>query len=167
MKNKFVKKSLSPIINENSNILILGSLPSDKSIEAEKYYDNPTNHFWFIIYAIFSNAENIPKTYDDKIKFLHENHIALWDVFHHATRENSADENITDENFNDIKNLLAKYNNIKKILLNGKTAQKGFEKYVIENNINCKYEYVPSSSGANAINRSDKIECWKKAINEP
>ena len=167
MENKFVKKSLPAIVNENSNILILGSLPSDTSIQAKEYYHNPTNQFWKIIYSIFSKYnEDVPKAYANKIKFLHENNIALWDVYSHATRENSADTNITDGKFNNIKTLLANYPNIKKILLNGKTAQKGFEKYIVENNIDCEYEYVPSSSSAHAINHLEKIECWKKALNK-
>lgn len=164
MENKFNKKSLNPIINKNSSILILGSLPSDKSIEMKQYYGNPTNQFWFIMYSIFSNIESIPKSYEDKVEFLHKNNIALWDVFSHATRENSADANITNTEFNNVKQLLKEYPNIKKILLNGKAAESGFEKYAKENNIKCEYEYVPSSSGANAIKRSEKVECWKKAI---
>ena len=165
MENKIVKESLPPIINENSNILILGSLPSDNSIESKKYYNNPTNQFWKILYSIFDKKEDVSISYDKKILFLHEHHIALWDVYSHATRENSADENIKDSVFNNIEKLLIENPTIKKILLNGDTAKVGFEKYIKEKNINCKYEYVPSSSSANAkYLLSKKVECWKKAI---
>ena len=43
MKNASIKKSFKPIINKNSQILILGSLPSDKSIALSEYYGNKTN----------------------------------------------------------------------------------------------------------------------------
>ena len=53
MENKILKKSFEPIINDKSKILILGSLPSDKSIIANEYYGNKTNQFWDIISLIF------------------------------------------------------------------------------------------------------------------
>jgi len=164
MENKFIKQSLPAIANKHSKILILGSLPGDKSIKEKEYYYNPSNQFWKIIYSIFGKKEDVPQLYEEKIKFLYEHDIALWDVYSHAERKNSADENITAEEFNNIKTLLINYPTIKKILLNGKKAQKGFEKYIVENDIDCEYEYVPSSSSAHAINHLEKVECWKKAI---
>ena len=53
MENKMFKKSFKPIINNKSKILILGSLPSDKSIIANEYYGNKTNQFWDILSLVF------------------------------------------------------------------------------------------------------------------
>ena len=39
------KSRLPPVLNGNTEILILGSRPSDKSLAAEQYYANPGNDF--------------------------------------------------------------------------------------------------------------------------
>ena len=41
-----VKHTFEPVYNENSRILILGSLPSVKSSEQGFYYGHPQNRFW-------------------------------------------------------------------------------------------------------------------------
>ena len=56
MENTSIKKSFAPIINKSLQILILGSLPSDKSIALNEYYGNKTNQFWNIISLIFENT---------------------------------------------------------------------------------------------------------------
>jgi hypothetical protein len=42
---------LPPVVDENTEILILGTLPSDKSIAAGEYYANPGNDFWKLVRA--------------------------------------------------------------------------------------------------------------------
>ena len=41
-----VKHEFDPIFDENSEILILGTLPSVKSREQNFYYGHPQNRFW-------------------------------------------------------------------------------------------------------------------------
>ena len=69
MKNENIKKALNPIVNANSRILILGSLPSDKSIIQNEYYGNKNNQFWDIISMVFENEKIKFKDYNEKIKF--------------------------------------------------------------------------------------------------
>ena len=70
--------SFEPIINKESEILILGSLPSIISLREKQYYANPRNHFWKILYSVF-NSE-ISYDYNARKEFLLKNKIALWDV---------------------------------------------------------------------------------------
>lgn len=74
--------------------MILGSLPSDKSIVANEYYGNKTNQFWDIISLIFENTKIDFKGYEEKIEFLHKHGVALWDVYCSAERIGSLDTNI-------------------------------------------------------------------------
>ena len=48
-----VKHEFDPIFDENSEILILGTLPSVKSREQNFYYGHPQNRFWKVIAALF------------------------------------------------------------------------------------------------------------------
>ena len=167
MEYKNIKKGLEPIISINSKILILGSLPSDKSITANEYYGNKNNQFWDIISLIYENKKVNFNNYNEKIQFLNKYNIALWDVYCLAERKGSLDTDIKNGKFNNIEDLLIKYSNIRTILTNGRTSEKGFKKYVKNNEINCDYKYVPSSSSANTkYSLWEKVECWKKAMFE-
>ena len=138
MSENFMKNSFEPIIDNNSKILILGSLPSDKSIEKYEYYGNKTNQFWNIISMCFDGEKINFNNYDEKIGYLHEHHIALWDVYSRANRKGSLDSNI-----------------------------KNFEKYLKLNNFDFDYNYVPSSSSLNAsLKFEEKVLIWKKIIIE-
>ena len=105
--------------------------------------------------------------HDEKIAYLHEHHIALWDIYSRANRKGSLDSNIKNAEFNYIKNLLKFYPSIVKIVTNGRASQKGFEKYLKLNNFDFDYHYVPSSSPLNAsLNFEEKVLIWKKIIIE-
>ena len=172
MEKEIRIQGFDPIIDENSKILILGTLPGQKSINNNEYYSDTRNQFWKILSSIFDKDLVILK-YKEKIAFLRENHIALWDVYESAERKNSDDKNIRNGKLNDFKGLLKRYPNIEKILVVGDKAQKAFEKYLKINDIQrtlnfentkCNYTYLPSSSGGNPIPKESKIDIWKKAI---
>ena len=61
-----VKHEFDPIFDENSEILILGTLPSVKSREQNFYYGHPQNRFWKVIAALFEEPvpEKIPEKKD-------------------------------------------------------------------------------------------------------
>ena len=165
MNNINFKSGLSPIINKNSQILILGSLPSDKSIEKLEYYGNPTNNFWTILSYIFFNTKYNFVNYNEKINFIYNNKLALWDVYSSANRLGSLDSNIKNAEFNDIKLLLKNYPNIKKIITNGKKSEDAFLKYIKQFNIAIPHISVPSSSAANTLySLENKINIWTNAI---
>ena len=50
------KSGLPPVVDENTEILILGTLPSDMSLAAEQYYANPGNDFWKLIGAVLKET---------------------------------------------------------------------------------------------------------------
>ena len=43
------QKGLPPIYNADSEVLILGSFPSEESRKSGSYYSNKDNSFWIII----------------------------------------------------------------------------------------------------------------------
>lgn len=165
MLDSFLKNSFKPIIDDNSQILILGSLPSDKSIKKNEYYGNKTNQFWSIVSICFDGKKINFNNYEEKISYLHKHHIALWDIYSKASRKGSLDSNIRNGYFNDIISLLKLYPNITKIVTNGRASQKGLENYFKINSFSFPYEYAPSTSSLNAsFSLETKINVWKKAI---
>lgn len=153
MRNE--QHGLDPIVFDNSEILILGSLPSKKSIETSTYFANRGNRFWLMMARLY--GEENPESKDQINDFLKRHRIALWDVYKSAIREGSSDESMTNSKYNDIADFFDKHKTIKKILVAGKKAQQGFK----EHNKGIGFIPVPSTSGANA--HFDENE-WREAI---
>ena len=120
-----LKEGLMPWVGNDPFVLILGTLPGDESIEAGKYYQNPSNRFWSIMYSLFDGDSK-----EDRRTFITSHHIALWDCFKSARRFGSADKDIVvgSETPNDIIAFLHKYPTIKSIITNGssKNPKKGY-----------------------------------------
>ena len=155
-------RSFEPIIDENSKLLILGTLPGPESLRKHQYYANPNNQFWKIIYNVFKE-ENIGSTYNEKVCFLLKHELAIWDIFYSADRKGALDADIKNEEPNAVHGLIQAYPHLKRILLNGRKAEKSFYKYFPDITINAVY--VPSTSPAYAGKPIDeKIKDWKGAI---
>lgn len=148
---------LDPIYDENSQILILGSFPSIKSRENHFYYEHYSNRFWTILEKIYKTSFI---SNQDKINFLHKNHIALWNVVKSCTIHKSSDQTIKDVNVNDIASLIS-HTHIHTIYSNGKKSYELYQKYC------APYTHInaiclPSTSLANtAYSLEDLVEKWK------
>lgn len=146
-KEIMINHPIKPLYDTNSKILILGSFPSVKSREQMFFYGHPQNRFWRVLSQIF-NCE-LPCTIDEKKQLLLSNHIAVWDVIASCDIEGSSDSTIKNVVANDLSEILNNAN-IEKIIVNGKTAEKYYNKYI-------KYKVgrdaicLPSTSPANAM----------------
>lgn len=167
MSRKFSKDgvriySFQPIIGKEPRILILGSMPSIRSLEHGQYYAHPRNHFWPLIFKVLNEED--PKEYDKRIDLLKQRHIALWDCIESCERTGSLDSNIVQVILNDIGALLANHVSIQAIFFNGSRAQKEFFR-AYQNQTNNLLEYVllPSSSPVprkGMITIQDKLPAW-------
>lgn len=160
-------KSFQPSIDENSQILVLGSMPGIKSLNEQQYYVHPQNRFWKLMGKI-CNKENLSElNYQIKLQTLLNNKIALWDVIKSCNRDGSLDANIQNEIPNNISKLLKQYRNIKIICLNGNKAYSALKKHFPEILEKHKCYKLPSTSPANAKYTLDKLyQEWISAINE-
>ena len=146
-----------PLYDENSKVLILGSFPSVKSREQNFFYGHPQNRFWKVVSAVMDT--DTPVTIEEKSNFLHENHIALWDVIASCDITGSSDSSIKNVVANDLTDIL-KNADIRQIFVNGKTAEKYYNKY-IRNTIGREAVCLPSTSPANAGWRVEKlVDAW-------
>ena len=136
---------LPPIIDEESEILVLGSVPGKLSLVRREYYANPSNNFWILMQKLY-NEDQPFQSYSDKLACLKRSHIALWDVIKTCWRKGSKDKSICEPECNDIGKLLRKYPNIKKIVLNGKKAE---EHFFCSKSTSIPTQVASSTSGAN------------------
>lgn len=159
-----LKIGLPPVIDEGTRILVLGSLPSDKSIEKKQYYANSENHFWSIVYAVF-DAGSPHLEYAQRLDFLRSVGVGLWDVLHSAYRAGSADSRIRSETPNDIAKLLAEHPHIRKVLVNGTMARDAYKRHC--KGARLEGSYVPSSSptpGRYVQAVGDRIKRWREVV---
>lgn len=157
MENTEIKKvSFPPLIDEEAEILILGTMPGNDSLRLGQYYASSNNSFWKIINALFNENKGFAD-YKEKEDCLKKNHIALWDVLSSCNREGSADSNIQEEKLNDIEALLKQYPNIKKIVFNGQKAAKSYTPCIA-------YAIAESTSNANAKKIDVKIKNWESNL---
>ena len=153
-------QSFKPLIFQNTEVLILGSLPGKKSLELNQYYGHSRNRIWSIL--SYLKEKEMPTNYDDKKSFLKTMKIGLWDVCHSAIRKGSLDSNIKEEIPNNIDLLIKTNRSIKVIGLNGKKSEQMFYKFFKLNPV-IKYIPLPSTSPANmAISFEDICKKWSQ-----
>ena len=154
--------SFDPVADENSRLLILGTMPSVKSLEAEFYYAHPRNVFWPILSECFGCS--VPESMEEKKKLLLENGIALWDAAKSCLREGSLDAAMREIELNDFGEFFRKYPKIDKVLLNGGTAWSLYQRLpeeIVRARICVK---MPSTSPAYTMKYEKKLEIWKREI---
>ena len=155
--------SFQPFVDSDTKILILGTMPGIASLENQEYYAHPRNHFWRIIYKLYSDQE-VPTLFSDKIKLLQANSIGIWDVLENCERKGSLDMHIKNYKENDFESLFKKFPAIHKIAFNGKESHKYFFKKFGQIK-GITYYVMPSTSPANTMSFEKKLEIWS-AIKE-
>ncbi|CAD7797679.1 hypothetical protein CHRY9390_00209 [Chryseobacterium aquaeductus] len=156
MQNRI--SSFPPLIDNQSKILILGSIPGVKSLEKQQYYGHPQNKFWKIIFELFH--EEFTEDYAERIAVLKKNHVALWDVIDSCERKGSLDSEIKNEEANQIAELLKEYPNVKAIFCNGGKSYKNLQK-LLGKNFRIPIYLLPSTSPLHTISFERKLEDWK------
>ena len=154
-----------PIAAVDARILILGSLPGQRSLRATEYYAHKQNAFWRIMEELF----NISGTYASCCEQLTENGIALWDVLASSVRPGSLDSDIRVDSAtaNDFSSFLSKHADIERICFNGKKSEQLFRKLVLPD-IDTEHltlVSLPSTSPAYAaLPFAGKLDFWSAAL---
>ena len=156
--------SFPPSASPDAAMLILGSMPGAESLRKQQYYAHPRNKFWEIMGHIFDFPKDA--SYEEKLKTLMKNKLALWDVVHSCHREGSMDSDIRNVEVNAFENFFKTHKRIGKVFFNGQTAQRFFIKYTSDMKIpELEFCVLPSSSPANAsIPFEKKLSIWKSSL---
>ncbi len=141
-----VYHTIAPVFSPESEILILGTMPSPKSREAAFYYAHPQNRFWPALARALDAP--FPSTREEKIRLILSKRLALWDVLQSCEISGAADASIKNPVPNDIP-MLIKKTKVTRVLCTGGTSAKLYTRLVFsQTGIPC--ETLPSPSAANA-----------------
>ena len=153
-----VKAGLPLVARLDARLFILGSLPGDASLAAQRYYAHPTNQFWRLVGRAIGEDLQLLE-YERRLERLAERRIGLWDVIASANRRGSLDQAIREAEHNQIDHLLHHFPELRAIAFNGATAASIGRKL-----IGRAQEFMlidlPSSSAANTKPFAEKGKAW-------
>jgi len=152
-----LRTGLPAIVGANPRVLILGSFPSEKSLDTGEYYANTRNQFWRLLGSLVGFDAELP--YAERIEAVTAAGVALWDVVHSCRRVGSLDANIDRKTLvlNDFHTFLAEHPTIERGFVNGLTAYTLFQ----QADIALPAARLPSSSGALTMSFADKLAAWQ------
>lgn len=161
------KQGFPPVIDRNSRVLILGTMPGKKSLDCLEYYSNPRNQFWKIIGNLYGFDPGLP--YKGRIKLLLQHQVALWDVLEYCEGEGSLDQNIESPEPNDFSHFFEDHPNLKLLAFNGQKAYKLFvdeveAKQSLPKLKTLRQVVLLSTSPAAALSFDAKLKAWQAII---
>ena len=160
-----------PIADPRAAVLILGSLPGQKSLEMRQYYAQPQNGFWKIVDALFGAGPSLP--YAARLERLIECRVAVWDVLAAGERAGSLDSAIVREScvINDFAGFFTRHRGIRRVCFNGGKAAELYRRLVVPtlpaDIAALDARVLPSTSPAHAsLSFAAKLERWSEALME-
>lgn len=153
----------APIARGDARILILGSLPGQRSLQAVEYYAHPQNAFW----RIMRDLVGADGSYEQRCATLVENGLALWDVLAESTRPGSMDADIKLDTAkaNDFGAFYQSHPGIERLCFNGQKAAQMYSRFVDNAGSAMQPYTLPSTSPAYAsMAYAQKLERWREAI---
>ena len=158
MEYEHIVHSFEPVYDKDSEILILGTLPSVKSRENNFYYGHKQNRFWKVLAILLK--EPVPDTIEEKKAMLLAHRVALWDVIQSCDIKGSSDSSIKNVQPTDIGMILEK-TNVTQIYANGNKAGQLYKRYQFPVT-GIEATMLPSTSPANAAWSFDRLcEAWR------
>lgn len=110
-----------PVVDAETRLLVLGSLPGAMSLAEQRYYANPRNQFWLLLETVTGGPLNaLP--YEERLATLRRHHVGLWDTVAAARRPGSLDAAIRLEAASDLGGLARSLPSLRAIAFNGGTA---------------------------------------------
>lgn len=153
------KHSFPPVVAPDTRLLVLGSLPGERSLAAGRYYAHPQNQFWRLLSPVADRAL-ADLSYAARLDALKAARIGLWDVVASATRPGSTDAALRDIAPHDIAALAAQLPDLRAIAFNGATAYRHGLRQLGEAAARYAIVALPSSSPLHTIGMAAKQPAW-------
>ena len=155
------KRCFDPVVDDRTRLLVLGSLPGEKSLALQQYYGHSQNKFWELVGAVIDvDLRALP--YEGRLASLLAHGIGLWDVIAEAEREGSLDTAIRHERHNPLAELAYSLPALKAVAFNGGTAAKIGRRQLQAAAAQYLLLDLPSSSPAHTIGFERKLQTWRQ-----
>jgi double-stranded uracil-DNA glycosylase len=157
----------APLASPDARVLVLGSLPGPRSLQAHEYYAHPQNAFWPVMAACI---DALPLDYAGRVRTVTGAGIAVWDVLARAPREGALDSRIERSAAvpNDFEAFYRAHPGIRVLLFNGAEAARLYRRFVLpllpEARREITREILPSTSPAHTLHRDGKSAAWSAAL---
>ena len=152
------KASMAAVGAADARLLLLGSLPGDVSLAAQRYYAHPTNQFWRLLGMALGENLSV-MDHDARLERLAARGVALWDVIDRAERPGSLDGAIRGATSNALAAFVAGHPRLAAIGFNGKTATRQGRRALGATALTLID--LPSSSAALTMPVADKATQWR------
>lgn len=152
------KASFPPVVAPDIRVLILGSLPGERSLAERRYYAHPRNLFWRLVgETIGRDLEGM--AYEARLEALLAARIGLWDTIASAVRAGSLDTAIREAQHNPLAELVATLPELRAVAFNGAASAKAGMAALAGTGV--ALLPLPSSSPANAaVPYAEKRRLW-------
>lgn len=158
------KQCFAPVIDRHTRVLVLGSLPGEKSLEMQQYYAHPRNAFWPILSALIGE-DLVALPYASRLPRLLAHRIGLWDVLGSGERQGSLDSAIRNPAANDFDLLHSLCPELETVGFNGQTSGKFAPQFAAHG---YRTVVLPSTSPAYAaMTFEQKLACWRQLLEPP
>ncbi|WP_305098272.1 DNA-deoxyinosine glycosylase [Croceibacterium aestuarii] len=157
------KSSFAPVVAPETRVLVLGSLPGERSLAEGRYYAHPQNRFWRLVGDVIGqDLEAL--AYAARLQSLLHAGIGLWDTVASATRKGSLDAAIREAEHNPLADLVATLPELRAVAFNGATSARIGRALLADSPL--ALLPLPSSSPAYAaMPYAGKLRLWR-AIGE-
>jgi len=153
------KHAFSPVVDARTRVVILGSLPGERSLAARRYYAHPQNQFWQLTGAVV-DRDLVALDDDARLDALLAARIGLWDVIATARRQGSSDAAIREHEARDLAAFAAGLPALRALAFNGGKAHTIGTRALGDRLPTIARVPLPSSSPLHAIGLAAKLPSW-------
>ena len=156
------KQSMAPVGAARPVLLVLGSLPGEASLRAQRYYAHPQNQFWRLVGGALGEPLG-SLAYEERLARLAARDVGLWDVVAVARRKGSLDGDLREISTNPLADYVASQPQLQAVAFNGLTAAKLGRRVLAPSKVTLID--LPSSSPAYTLAFTDKAARWSVLAN--
>ena len=153
------KSGFGAVVDRDTRLVILGSLPGERSLAERRYYAHPGNRFWHLVGAVIG-CELVPLGYEERLATLLAHHVGLWDVVASAERRGSLDTAIRAHEPNPLAEFAASLPNLRALAFNGAKAAAIGRRQLAGHPAPALVDLPSSSAAYAAMPPAEKAERW-------